>query len=192
MNALKNLFLDELADRYDAEKQTLKAMPRMIKAATCRHFQELIQSHLKETAEHVKKLETVFKSFGAKVKGKKCDAMSGLLKEGDKIIADFKGTVAMTAALISVAQKIEHYEIASYGSLREWARLLGNQEAANSLQNVLSEEEAANKALMALANSRSNKEAALGGNGSNSFGNSLNGRRSMKPIKLKTSRAIIL
>jgi len=159
MNTLKNLFLEELADRYDAEKRLVRAMPKMIKTATCKHLQALIQSHLRETVGHVKKLETVFKSFDVKIKARKCEATIGLLKEGDEIAADFKGSPAINAALISVAQKIEHYEIASYGCLHEWAALLGNKEAAGVLKEILGEERAANESLIELARSRSNNEA---------------------------------
>jgi ferritin-like metal-binding protein YciE len=159
MKTLKNLFLEELKDRYDAEKRLVLAMPKMAKTATCKHLRALIQSHLKQTEGHVRKLDKVFKSFGEKTRVKKCEATIGLLKEGNEIVAGFKGSVAINAALISVAQKIEHYEIASYGCLREWAALLGNKEAAGLLGEILVEETAANQALIALARSRSNDEA---------------------------------
>ena len=159
MRTLKNLFLDELADRYDAEKRLVIAMPKMIKAATCTHLQKLLQAHLKETVSHVKTLEKVFKSFGEKPRLNKCEATIGLLKEGDEVAADNKGWPVVNAALISVAQKLEHYEIATYGCLRGWARLLGNKEAAGLLQEILVEEKAANHALSELARSRCNLEA---------------------------------
>jgi ferritin-like metal-binding protein YciE len=159
MRTLKNLFLDELADRYDAEMRLVIAMPKMIRAATCTHLQELIQAHLNETARHVKTLEKVFQSFGEKPRAKKCEATIGLLKEGDKIALANKGWPVLNAALISVAQKLEHYEIATYGCLRGWAKLLGNEEAAGLLQEVLVEEKAANHALSELARSRTNIEA---------------------------------
>jgi ferritin-like metal-binding protein YciE len=159
MKILNDLFLDELADRYDAEKRLVQALPKMAKAATCTHLQKLIQSHLKETESHVKKLEKVFKCFGEKAKAKKCEATIGLLKEGDQIADDFKGSPAINAALISVAQKVEHYEIASYGCLREWAGLLGNKEAGGLLQEILIEEKAANHSLSELARFKSNDEA---------------------------------
>jgi ferritin-like metal-binding protein YciE len=159
MRTLKNLFLDELADRYDAEMRLVVAMPKMSKAATCTHLQELIQAHLKETARHVKTLEKVFQSFGERPRAKKCEATIGLLKEGDEIALANKGWPVLNAALISVAQKLEHYEIATYGCLRGWAKLLGNEEAAGLLQEVLVEEKAANHALSELARSRTNIEA---------------------------------
>lgn len=163
MRTLQDLFMDELADRYDAEKRLVIAMPKMIKAATCTHLQKLLRSHLKETAGHVRTLERVFRLFGVKPCLKKCEATIGLLKEGDEIAADNKGCPALNAALISVAQKLEHYEIATYGCLRGWARLLGNVDAAGLLQEILVEEKAANHALSELARSRSNNEALAAG-----------------------------
>ena len=113
MSALNKLFLEELADRYDAEKQLVQAIPKLIKLATCKALQEHFQCHLKKTEDHVHKLETVFKAFDAKVNAKKCEATVALLKEGEGIAADFKGSPAINAALISAAQKIEHYAIIS-------------------------------------------------------------------------------
>ena len=139
MKTLKDLFLDELADMYDAEHRIIKALPKMAKVATCPDLKEAIQSHLRETEGHVKKLQQVFQCFDEKAKGKTCEATVGLLAEGDEIAADFKGSPAINAALISVAQKVEHYEMASYGCLHEWAGLLGNKEAAGLLQEILDE-----------------------------------------------------
>jgi len=159
MKTLKNLFLDELADMYDAEHRIIKALPKMAKAATCPDLKKAIQSHLKETEGQVKKLEQVFKSFGLKAKGKTCEATVGLLEEGDEIAAEFKGSPAINAALIAAAQKVEHYEIASYGCLHEWAEVLGNQEAADRLREILDEEKGANEALNELAHASLNQEA---------------------------------
>jgi len=192
MRTLKNLFLDELADRYDAEKRLVLAMPKMIRVATCTHLQKLIQSHLKETASHVKTLEKVFRSFGEKPRAKTCEATIGLLRESDEVASDNKGWPVVNAALISVAQKIEHYEIATYGCLRGWARLLGNTEAAGLLQEILVEEKAANHALSELARSRSNIEA-LGEyagdkpctNGSDA--QPVNRRRGIRPLSARRS-----
>jgi len=159
MKTLKELFLGELADMYDAEHQLVKALPKMAKAATCTHLQKAILSHLKETEGHVTKLEQVFECFDVKPKGKTCEATKGLLEEGDEIAEDFKGSPAINAALICAAQKVEHYEIASYGCLHEWAGLLGNDDAAAFLLEILDEEKAADEALTALARSSSNDEA---------------------------------
>ena len=159
MKRLKDLFLDELEDMYDAERRIVKALPKVAKAATCDDLKAAIQSHLKETEGHVKKLEEVFESFDEKAKGKTCEATVGLLEEGDEIASAFKGSPAINAALISAAQKVEHYEMASYGCLHEWAGLLGNEEAARLLQEILGEEKAANEALTDLARASSNNEA---------------------------------
>jgi len=156
MKTLRNLFMDELADMYDAERRLVKALPKMAKAATCPDLRKAILSHWKETQGHVRKLEQVFKSFDAKARGQTCEATVGLLEEGDEIAADFKGSPAINAALISAAQKVEHYEIASYGCLHEWAGVLGNNEAASLLEEILDEEKAANESLTELARKRSN------------------------------------
>jgi ferritin-like metal-binding protein YciE len=159
MKTLKDLFLDELADMYDAEHRIIKALPKMARAATCDDLKAAIQSHLKETEGQVKKLEQVFQSFGKKARGKKCEATVGLLEEADEIAAEFKGSPAINAALISAAQKVEHYEMASYGCLHEWAGLLGNEKAAGLLQDILDEEMAANEKLTELARAGNNEEA---------------------------------
>lgn len=159
MKTLKDLFLDELADMYDAEQRIVKALPKMAKAATCDDLKGAIQSHWKETEGHVKKLEQVFRAFDEKAKGKTCEATKGLLEEGDEIAAEFKGSPAINAALIAAAQKVEHYEIASYGCLHEWAGLLGNQKAATILKGILNEEKTANEKLTSLARASSNEEA---------------------------------
>jgi ferritin-like metal-binding protein YciE len=159
MKTLKNLFLDELADMYDAERRIVKALPKLAKAASCPDLKKAFLGHLKETEGHVIKLEQVFQSFGAKAKGKTCEATVGLLKEGDEIAADFKGSPALNAALISAAQKVEHHEMAAYGCLHEWAGLLGNTEAADLLEEILGEEKAANEKLTELAHASSNEEA---------------------------------
>ncbi len=160
MKTLKQLFLDELADMYDAERRIVKALPRMAKAATHNELKRAINSHLKETQGQIKKLDRVFAICGMKPKGKTCEATIGLLEEADEIAADFKGSPAINAALIAAAQKVEHYEIASYGCLHEWAGILGHKEASILLQEILEEEKAANEALTLLARARCN-EAAL-------------------------------
>ncbi len=159
MITLKCLFLDELADRLDSEKRLVIAMPSMIKTATCKHLQKLIASHLAETKRQVGKLEKVFKLFGEKPSVKRCQATLGLLAEGAEVSTDFKTSPVINAALVLVAQKIEHYEIAAYGCLREWSTLLGNKPAADILDEILGEEKAANQALIDLARARCNVQA---------------------------------
>ena len=156
---LKDLFLEELADMYDAEKRIVKALPKMAKAATCSDLRGALERHLQETQGHVTKLEEVFQAFGQKAVGQTCEATKGLLEEGDEIAAAFKDSPAINAALIAAAQKVEHYEMASYGCLHEWAGLLGNQEAAELLQEILEEEKAANEGLTRLAVDKNNEEA---------------------------------
>ena len=159
MKTLQDLFLDELADIYDAERRTAKALPRMAKAATCDELKGVFLSHLEDTEAHVTKLEEVFDCFDVKARARPCGATIGLLEEGDELMEDYKGSPAINAALISLAQKIEHHEMAHYGCLREWAGLLDNKEAAGLLQEILDEEKSANDALTALACEVSNKEA---------------------------------
>jgi ferritin-like metal-binding protein YciE len=165
MKLLKDLFLVELADMYDSERRIVKALPKLAEAAKCTHLKAAFLSHLKESQGHVTKLESVFTSFDVKPYAKTCLAIIGLLEEGDQIAADFKGSPAINAALISAAQKVEHFEMASYGCLHAWAELLNNAEAAGLLKEILDQERAANAALKDLALTRSNEEA-LGEDGS--------------------------
>ena len=159
---LEDLFLDELADIYDAENRLTRALPKMVRLATHPELREAFQNHLDETEHHVERLEEVFAAFGKTAKGKKCEAIVGLLKEADEIALDNKGCPTINAALVSAAQKVEHYEIASYGCLAEWADQLGNDEAADLLQQTLEEEKAADKTLTSLARLRYNESAQDG------------------------------
>jgi len=195
MKTLKNLFLDELADMYDAEQRIVKALPKMAKAANCEDLKAAIKSHLKETEGHVKKLKQVFQCFDKKAKGKTCEATVGLLKEGEDIAAEFKGSPAINAALIGAAQKVEHYEIASYGCLHEWAELLDNQKAAGLLQQILEQEKHANESLNELAHSSLNEEALGESNGNGSPdkpGTKAPGnpRRIVRPVGTSRSRGL--
>jgi len=159
MNTLKDLFLDQLADMYDAERRIVKALPKMAGAATCDKLKKAILAHLKETKGHVTKLEQVFQSFDEKARGKTCEATVGLLEEGDALAAEFEGSPPINAALISAAQKVEHHEMAAYGCLHAWAGLLENNKAAGLLLEILKEEKAANETLTELALAGSNEEA---------------------------------
>jgi ferritin-like metal-binding protein YciE len=158
MKTLKNLFLDELADMYDSEHRIIKALPKLIKAATCHELQEALQHHLEETEGHVTKIERVFATFDEKPKAKKCPAMTGILEEGDELVSENKKSTTINAAIISAGQKVEHYEIASYGTLHAWARLLDNEDAARLLQEILDQEKAADQTLNNLSVSK-NQEA---------------------------------
>jgi ferritin-like metal-binding protein YciE len=160
---LHDLFLAELADMYDAEHRIAKALPKIAKAAISEKLKEAVLMHLEETKRHATKIEEIFGLFDKKPKGKTCKATFGLLEEADEIAEDFKGTLANDAALISAMQKVEHYEIASYGCLHSWAVLLGSKEASDLLALILEEESAANLKLSELAESESNV-TALGEN----------------------------
>jgi len=154
MNELRETFVEELKDIYDAEKQLLKALPKMAKAAEHEELKDAFESHLHETEEHVRRLEQVFRLMDQPVKGKKCKAMQGLVEEGEELISEEEGD----AALICAAQKVEHYEIAAYGSLESWAKLMGEQEAADLLGETLGEEKSADEKLTGLAEETINVE----------------------------------
>lgn len=159
MKALQDLFFNELADIYDAEHRIAKALPKMAEAATSTPLKKAFELHLKQTLGHAKKVEGIFECFDLKAKAKTCEATVGLLKEGEEIAVSFEGSPAINAALIAAAQKVEHYEMATYCCLHEWAKLLGNQKAAALLQEILDEEGATNKALTVLAREGSNEDA---------------------------------
>jgi ferritin-like metal-binding protein YciE len=156
MSGLRDTFLEELKDIYDAEKQLLKALPKMAKAAEHEELKAALESHLEETENQIQRLEEVFELFGQPAKGKKCKAMQGLIEEGQDLISEDEGD----AALICAAQKVEHYEIASYGSLRTWAEMLDESQAADLLQETLDEEKAADEKLTEIAESAANPEEA--------------------------------
>jgi len=160
-SALNELFIDELKDIYWAEKHLAKALPKMAKAATSDELRTAIQDHLAETENQITRLEGVFESIGEKAAAKKCDAMEGLLKEGDSIIADTeKGSLTRDAGIISASQKIEHYEIASYGTLKTLAATLGYSEAAEMLDATLQEEKNADSKLTSIAEAGINQSAS--------------------------------
>jgi ferritin-like metal-binding protein YciE len=159
MNTLEHLFLDSLADMYYAEKQLTKALPKMARTATEADLREAFESHLVETQGHLQKVESVFQAFGQIPKSKKCRAIVGIIDEADELISENKKSAAINAALIFAGQKAEHYEIASYGSLRDWAARLGNQPAADILDSILDEEKAADAKLTRLAQENCNELA---------------------------------
>jgi ferritin-like metal-binding protein YciE len=161
MRTLEDLFLDSLADMYYAEAQLTKALPKMAKAATDDSLREAFESHLTETEGNVRKLEEVFASFGKEPKSKKSKAILGIIDEADEIVSDNKKSPTINAALIYAAQKAEHYEIASYGSLRDWARSLDNEEAADLIEEILDEEKAADSKLTDLAEEHCNSAAKV-------------------------------
>jgi ferritin-like metal-binding protein YciE len=159
LNSMDELFLNELKDVYNAEKQLVAALPRMAKAAQSPKLQQAITKPLRETEGHVKRLEQILRSLGEPLRGKKCKGMEGLIEEGKEILEEEGAPEVIDAAIISAAQRVEHYEIAAYGCLRTYALLLGNTEADRLLQQTLAEEEATDKALTALGEGGINQAA---------------------------------
>jgi ferritin-like metal-binding protein YciE len=149
--ALKELYIDELKDIYNAENQLVKALPKMAKAATSEELRTGFEEHLEQTRGHVQRLEQIFKALGEKPSGKKCKGMEGLVAEGQEMMGeDFEDDV-MDAALISAAQRVEHYEIAAYGTVRTYAELLGEDTAVQLLEQTLEEEKETDQKLTDMA-----------------------------------------
>jgi ferritin-like metal-binding protein YciE len=157
---LEDLFHDTLQDIYYAERKILKALPKMARAAQSPELKAGFEKHREETEGQVERLEQIFELMGKRAKGKTCDAIEGILAEGDEIIEEFKGTPALDAGLISSAQAVEHYEMARYGSLKTWAQTLGLKEAVSLLDQTLQQETNTDKTLTKLANSGVNQKAA--------------------------------
>ena len=158
---LTELFVDGLKDIYWAEKHLAKALPKMAKASTSEELKTAFETHQSETEEHVSRLEEIFEMIGEKAQAKKCAAMEGLLEEGTEIIdSTDEGTMVRDCGLIMAAQKIEHYEIASYGTLRNIARTLGHSDVADILQTTLDEEGTTDHKLTELAETYVNEEAS--------------------------------
>jgi ferritin-like metal-binding protein YciE len=167
LDSLEKLFLEELKDVYNAEKQITRALPRMAKAAESPELRDAFTKHLKETEGQIQRLERVFKELGQAARGKKCKGMEGLIEEGKEKIEEEGEPEVLDAALIASAQKVEHYEIAAYGCLRTYANLLGYSEAERLLGQNLQEEEAADKKLTQLGEGGINESAAMAGSGAN-------------------------
>ncbi len=157
---LHDAFLDELRDAYDAEKQLIKALPKLAKASASAELRSAFESHLDETEQHVARLEKVFESLDEKVRGKHCDGIAGIIEEGKSVMEEDFDDETMDACLIAAGQRAEHYEMAAYGTLVAWARAMGHEEAADLLEQTLEEEKAADKKLTALAEGGINEEAA--------------------------------
>jgi ferritin-like metal-binding protein YciE len=157
---LHDAFINELRDTYDAEKQLIKALPRLAKAATTGGLKEALERHLEETREQVARLEQVFSGLDEKVKGRHCEGMAGIIEEGKSILEDDLDDVALDACIIAAGQRAEHYEMAAYGTLVAWARAMGHDDAAGLLQESLDEEKAADETLSSLAEGGINDEAA--------------------------------
>lgn len=156
MKTLQDAFEHTLQDIYYAENALTKALPKVAKAATSKELQDAVKAHLGETKEQIKILDKVFKSIGKKADGEKCDAIEGLIKETEGLIEEAEG-IALDAALVGASQAVEHYEIARYGTLREWAKALGHEEAHDLLTQILDMEKAANAKLTTIAVNEINK-----------------------------------
>ncbi len=149
-NTLKGLYIDELKDLYSAEQQLIKALPKMAEASTSPELRSGFEEHLKQTKEQAQRLEQIFEELGESPKGKKCRGMAGLIEEGDEMADSFEDEVR-DAGLISAAQRVEHYEIAAYGTVCEYARILGEDEAEKLLETTLAEEKETDQKLTELA-----------------------------------------
>ena len=159
LDTLRTLYIEELRDLYNAESQLLKALPKMAKGASSEDLKDAFEKHLEQTKSHVERLEEVFQEIGETPKGKTCKAMKGLIEEGSEILKEDGEESVIDAGIIVAAQKVEHYEIASYGSVRTFANLLGKDEEARLLQSTLDEESETNEILNRLAESIVNPEA---------------------------------
>src|SRR5687767_3281547 len=157
---LHDAFIDELRDAYDGERQLTKALPKLAKAATAPALKKAFTSHLAETEGQIKRLEQVFGLLGEKPRGKHCEGIAGIVKEGAAIMKEDFDDATMDACLVAAGQRAEHYEIAAYGTLVAWARAMGHDEAADTLQETLDEEKAADEKLSSLAEGGINQEAA--------------------------------
>ncbi|WP_210421771.1 YciE/YciF ferroxidase family protein [Phreatobacter aquaticus] len=160
IKVLDDMFLDMLKDVYFAEKQILKTLPKMAKAANSAELKAAFEKHRDETEGQVDRIENVFEILGAPARGKTCDAILGIIEEGKAVMEDFGDSPALDAGLLATAQAVEHYEMARYGTLIAWAKQLGQQDAAKLLMQTLEEEEKTDKDLTSLANSSVNASAA--------------------------------
>jgi ferritin-like metal-binding protein YciE len=160
VESLEELYITELKDVYSAEKQILKALPRLVKAAASPELKNALEKHKGQTEEHVERLERIFDDLGRNHQGKKCKGMAGLLEEGQELLEMEAPPEVLDAALISAGQRVEHYEIAAYGCLRTYARLLGQERASRMLEDTLEEEKQADETLSRIAESSINLRAA--------------------------------
>jgi ferritin-like metal-binding protein YciE len=159
MATLEDLYTDLLKDLYSAEKQLVKALPKMAKNVQSPDLQRAFREHLRQTEGHVERIERIFSEMGGSPRGKKCVGMEGLIEEGNELLKEDAEPDVLDAGLIAAAQKVEHYEIASYGTARTWAQRLGYDKAARLLQQTLDEESMANEKLTKIAESHVNMEA---------------------------------
>lgn len=162
VSTFHDLFLDELRDLYNAEKQLTRALPKMAKAASSAALADAFEAHLQETLGQIDRLEQVFESLGETARGKQCDGIAGIIEEGKDVMSEDFDEATMDAALIAAGQRAEHYEIAAYGTVVAWATAMGHREAARLLEQTLEEEKAADEKLSSLATGGINELAAAG------------------------------
>lgn len=162
LDDLRELYIDELKDLYSAEKQLVKALPKMAKGASSERLQQAITDHLAQTEGHVERLETIFERHGVNPRGKKCVGMEGLIEEGKEVLESDADEAVVDAGIISKAQHVEHYEIAGYGTVRTWAQLLGESDDVADLEQTLAEEKEADQLLTEIAESSVNPGAERG------------------------------
>jgi ferritin-like metal-binding protein YciE len=162
LESLKDLYLEQLKDLYSAETQLVDALPKMAERATTPDLKRGFQDHLRQTEEHVRRLEQIFKDLGESPKGHTCEGMKGLIKEGEEMIKMKGDEMVIDAGLIAAAQRVEHYEIAGYGTVRTYAEMLGKQQHVTLLEKTLQDEEMTDEKLSKLAESQVNAGALVG------------------------------
>jgi ferritin-like metal-binding protein YciE len=189
LDSLEELMQDELKDIYDAEKQLTKALPKLEKKASAAELKEAFADHLAETEQHVERLEQIFDQLGMPARGKKCEGMQHLIAEGNDMIGEAEDDATRDAVMIAAAQKVEHYEIATYGTLRTWASLLGKSDVASILEETLEEEKAADEKLTGIAESFVNEAAAEGGHDQEEETRERGTSRSTRSVASRTTRS---
>lgn len=162
VSSLKELFVEELKDVYDAENQIVKALPKLAKATSTPELRKAFEDHLEQTKGHVRRLEQIFEGLGEQAKAKKCDGLRGILSEGEDVISDGQEGPVRDAGLIAGAQRVEHYEIAAYGTVKNWAQQMNRTEDVRLLQQTLDEEKGADVRLTGLAEGGINAGAESG------------------------------
>ena len=188
-NRLQHLYVQELKDIYNAENQLLKALPKMAKAATSEDLKDGFETHLEQTREHVARLEKIFEALEESPKGKKCMGMEGLIKEGAEFIEEDPESEELDARLISAAQRVEHYEIAAYGCVCAYAKLLGEEDAMNLLRQTLQEEKDTDKKLSDLSDQINVEAVESGEEGGEENEDESRSSKKNAPMKARSARA---
>jgi ferritin-like metal-binding protein YciE len=188
-NSLQELYVEQLRDLYSAENQLVKALPKMVKAAQSEALRRGFEQHLAQTKGHVDRLEQIFSAMDESPKGSKCAGMEGLVEEGEEVIREQSGSDALDSGLIASAQRVEHYEIAGYGTVRTFAELLGDEEAVNLLQHILDEEKETDEKLTELAKQVNVQAMNSGGKSEMDEEGGESMRRGKRSAKAKSARA---